>query len=83
MTKMIQNKQLNGLRKQIDAVDRRLICDITKRLKIARLIGVEKKRLNLPISNQKREAEVLSKTKLEFMKSIFKLLIDESKRIQI
>lgn len=83
MTKMIQNKQLNGLRKQIDAVDRRIIRDINERLEIVSLIGTEKKCLNLPISDPKREVEVLSKVKSEFMKSIFKLLINESKRIQI
>lgn len=81
MTKNHHN--LIKFRKQIDAVDRRIIRDINKRLEIASLIGTEKKRLNLPISNPEREAEVLSKAKSEFMKSVFKLLINESKRIQI
>ena len=71
------------LRKQIDAVDRRIVRDINERLEIVRLIGVEKKRLGLPVSNLTREAVVLSKTKTKFMKSIFKLIIQESKRIQI
>ena len=77
------NQKLVTLRKHIDAVDRRLVCGINKRLRIAKQIGVEKKRLSLPISNPKREAVVLSKIKTDFMKSVFKLLINESKRIQI
>lgn len=84
LSTMARNHQnLIKLRNKIDAVDRRIVREIKNRLKIAMFVGVEKKRLGLPISNPVRETIVLSKIKTKFMKSIFKLIIRESKRIQI
>ena len=83
MTTINQNNQLKSLRRQIDAVDRRIVREIKNRLNIASLIGKEKKHLDLPIINTARELEVISRVEKGFFQSIFKLIIQESRKVQI
>ena len=76
MTTINQNNQLKSLRRQIDAVDRRIVREIKNRLNIASLIGKEKKHLDLPIINTARELEVISRVEKGFFQSIFKRIIE-------
>jgi len=88
---MNPNKRIMKLRRQIDAVDRRIIHDVRERLKLAGLIGQEKQRRGLSIIDPQREADVISniekqatrkKVSVVFIKSLFRLLINESRKEQ-
>jgi chorismate mutase len=92
MIKTNQNKQLISLRKQIDAVDRKIVLAIFQRLQIAKKIGQEKSKHKLTVISSKRESEVISNIctlssqlgiELSTIKPIFKLIIQESRKVQV
>ncbi|MBI4272736.1 chorismate mutase [Candidatus Uhrbacteria bacterium] len=79
------------LRKKIDAVDARLIKLLAKRFAIAKAIGDLKKKHGRAITDTAREKELvafhasLEKTyslSKAFTKSLWRLILKESKRIQ-
>lgn len=83
--------KLDDLRKQIDEIDWQLLVLFNKRLSIAKKISIIKKEIGFPIVDKKRETEMLDKLikegeKLElskiFILRLFKLIIEESKKIQ-
>ena len=85
------NQKILKLRSQIDAVDRRTIRDVRERLRLAGLIGQEKQRRGLSIVDPKREADVIfnierqathKKVNVVFIKSLFRLLIKQSRKEQ-
>lgn len=53
--------ELDRLRQEIDAVDKRLVEDIKERMKVAAEIAVYKRRHGMPVMDSKREREVLHK----------------------
>lgn len=53
--------ELDRLRQEIDAVDKRLVEDIKERMKVAAEIAVYKRRHGIPVMDSKREREVLHK----------------------
>lgn len=53
--------ELEELRQQIDAVDRRLVQDIKERMNVAAEIGRYKREHGIPVMDSKREREVLHK----------------------
>ena len=92
MIKTNQSNQLNSLRRQIDTVDRRVVRALASRLRLVSLIGLEKKRLGLAIVDHGRENKVLSSVRAmavsegldsELIQSVFKLVIEQSRKEQI
>ncbi len=76
-------------RKQIDDVDEQIVKLIADRIEIAKKIGDEKKKLAIPITDEKREIQVLKHVKdlainnnvdpLE-IERIYRLLISAAKK---
>lgn len=82
---------IEPLRRQINITDKKIIALIGERLRIAKKIGQLKKTNGLPITNRKREAEVIAIAfkngkpfclKETFVTKLFKLIISESKKVQ-
>ncbi|MCX6748406.1 MAG: chorismate mutase [Candidatus Pacearchaeota archaeon] len=80
--------QIEDLREMINQVDADLLKLTEDRFEIAREIGRYKKENKLPIEDLKREKEIIdniiksSKLDARFVEKLFKLLFEESKRIQ-
>jgi len=82
---------LEELRRMIDRVDEKLVDAMAERIRIARMIGGEKRRKSIPVVDEKREREVYkhvvekaSERGLDtrLVEKVFSLLIDHSRRIQ-
>jgi len=56
---------LEKLRTEIDLIDQEMLKLFKKRMELSKQIGNFKKVNNLPIFDEKRESEILSKKKLE------------------
>ena len=52
---------IESMRKEIDAVDDELVTLFKARFDLSRAIGEEKKKLNRPVYDPEREAELLSR----------------------
>jgi chorismate mutase len=80
--------ELNNLRNKVDKLDHELLGIIKKRLLVSKYIGDYKKKNNFKIRDRKREKEILQdkleKSSLDgkFIKKLFKLILNESRRIQ-
>ena len=81
--------RISDLRKEIDAVDEKIVCLIEKRIDIAKAIGAEKKEKRIPVEDRSRETELLKRLKAksekaspELIEFVFKKLISESKKAQ-
>lgn len=59
MTAEERSKRLKSLREQIDMLDAALVTLIAKRMTLMKETGLEKKHLQLPIRDKKREEEKL------------------------
>lgn len=85
---IINDNELNELRKRIDEIDSDLLKDIEKRFEIVKKIAERKKKMGFPIRDLQREKEIInsrcSETNLprETIQKIYQLLIDESVRIE-
>jgi chorismate mutase len=75
---------IEKLRKQINQIDKIIANYLLKRAKIVKKIRNYKKKNNLPVTNKKREIEILKKAgkKGKYVKEIFKKIISESKKLQ-
>ena len=73
---------LKGLRSGIDKIDKQILALIRARMAISGKIGKLKKLKKIPITNKKREKQVISRLKSPLEKAIFKKMIAESKKIQ-
>ncbi|HEY8561311.1 MAG TPA: chorismate mutase [Pyrinomonadaceae bacterium] len=82
--------KLEDWRKEIDAVDAKLVELIARRLEIARKIGVLKAATGLPVVDRKREAEVLRRAARrgrgasgsEAVVGVFRAVLRESRIVQ-
>jgi len=83
---------LNGLRLEIDKMDKRIIFLLKRRLAIAKKIAMVKKKNNLPVEDTNRENGVISNIKFlanlyeldsSWLIAIFNLIIQKSKEEQI
>jgi len=82
--------KLEDWRKEIDAIDARIVRLIGRRAKIAQKIGVLKAAAGLPVIDEAREDEILRNAaargngilKTESMIRIFRAVIRESRNIQ-
>ena len=80
---------LESLRAGIDECDRQIIELLARRFELARRIGMYKAIHNLPVRDETRETELLSDRRRRAgvtghysIGDIFKLIIEESRRIQ-
>ena len=84
------NKDIELLRQSIDAIEDKLIALLNERAKYAHEIGKIKKAEGLPIIDKKREEIILNRVAQknpgpvsnEFIKDVFKKIIEESVRIE-
>jgi chorismate mutase len=83
--------ELDELRAQIDQLDKEIIAKMAKRQHIVEVVRKYKQQHNIAIFDQKREEYLeiyhtkLSKeygVSIEFIQKLFKLIMDESKRLQ-
>ena len=88
----ISTEDLQELRKQIDELDSSLLELLSKRMRIAREIGLYKKEHNLPVLQAGRYEEILDKRSSDassmgmdtkFVKSILESIHEESVQQQI
>ena len=83
-------EKLAECRRQIDAVDRKILTLLNERTRIVEEIGSIKQKLSLPIYEPKREDEVFRNVtgqnsgplSAEALKRIFERIIDEMRNIQ-
>lgn len=80
---------LQGLREQIDAIDRQWMALLSQRVKVAEQIAMVKKKAALPISDAEREKAMLAEIRRwadegnispQFAETIFQQVIDYSKQ---
>jgi chorismate mutase len=79
------SRNLTELRAEISSIDEKILALLTERMNLSVLVALFKKNHNLPIFDPKREEEMLLRyeEKVDFeCSSIFRAIIDESKRIQ-
>lgn len=79
-------------RKQIDFLDKQLITILAKRFRIVKKMGVEKKKLRMPIQNIKREKAMIKERVLWlkkngffdsfFVKTLFNSIMKKSRELQ-
>ncbi|HOE78043.1 MAG TPA: shikimate kinase [Bacilli bacterium] len=78
--------KLKDLRNQIDSLDEEIMAKIAARLKLMPLVKQEKNRLGLAVTDEKREQEILAKTKQfehpEAIGAIYTEIIRQSKAVQ-
>lgn len=83
--------KLDDLRKQINEVNWQILKLLKVRFEIARKIALVKDELAIPITDNKRERDMVNNLILKgenmklsgtFISRLFKLIINESKRIQ-
>jgi chorismate mutase len=82
---------MKEVRRKIDAIDKKLIVLLAERAELSVQLGKIKKQKGLPVSDKKRETEIIEKIrKLAkkhdlnplFIKKLYTDIIKESKRIQ-
>jgi|GEM_PF-1251741 chorismate mutase/prephenate dehydratase len=80
--------KIKTIRKEIDTIDRIISQKIIERFKKAKEIGKIKKKLSIPLKNERREKEVLTNISRKSKKyrkeliDIYKEIIKKSLRIQ-
>ena len=83
--------KIDDIRKAINELDDTLLDAISSRLELMPAVIKYKQQMNLPILDEKREEAVLEKKMRQaqergmnpaFVEKLYKLIIDESKRIQ-
>jgi len=91
--KLVEGNELNlsDYREALDKIDEDILMALYRRNEISRLIGNYKRKNGLPIENKEREKEILKNLKQKakawnisetFMETIWKLIIEESKKNQ-
>lgn len=86
----VSQNNINKIRKSIDRLDARILKMLEKRAALARKIGREKKKANLPVYSKSREANIfasIKKIKLKNLSSrdvihIFKAIVKSCRRVQ-
>lgn len=88
MTKIrvMEQKHIKRIREKIDSIDRKIVKLLIRRMALSRKISAQKKE----ITDNTREESVISNAEKEaggklgqnFLKNIFSLIIDESKKVQ-
>jgi chorismate mutase len=87
---MAQERDIDGWRKRIDAIDEQLMRLLNSRSACAVEIGRIKRALGLPVYSPEREAWILERVAREnpgpldntAIQSVFERIIDESRRLE-
>lgn len=75
-------KELEKLRRKIDKIDKKMKKLLLKREKIVKKIGIIKKELMIPIEDKERENQVLANIESDYLRKIYKEIIEASKGLQ-
>ena len=83
--------EIEILRKKIDSIEDKLIALLNERAEYVLEIGKIKRKQDLPVTDSKREEEILNRIvqknpgpiSNEFMKAIFEKIIEESVKMEI
>ena len=81
-------EKIGYLRTQIDQVNKELITLLIQRQQISKEIGIEKRRLQIPVFDPSREVDILSNIQktnpqeYKYLKPIFEQIITQSRLIQ-
>ena len=81
-------EKIGYLRTQIDQVNKELIILLIQRQQISKEIGIEKRRLQIPVFDPSREVDILSNIQktnpqeYKYLKPIFEQIITQSRLIQ-
>ena len=90
MTEEEAGPQLDGLRTQIDVVDRDIVRLLNERMRVVEDIGRIKRQAGLPIYEPKRESEVFANVIAsnggplppDGLRRVFERIIDEARTVQ-
>ncbi|MDP2642620.1 MAG: chorismate mutase [Candidatus Peregrinibacteria bacterium] len=75
-------KSIDTLRKEIDAIDEKILDLIRGRAKISAQIGKTKRLSKTLVLDKNREKEIIKKLKTPYEIQIFKRIISESRKLQ-
>lgn len=75
-------ENINQSRKKIDQIDKKITQLLEQRLLEAQKIGSAKKNQNLPITNRKREQEILEKISNPAIQKIYREILKQSRKLQ-
>ncbi len=93
----IENKEIISLRKDLDLLDAKIIELLMSRFSITQQIGKLKKALQIEVTDQVREQQILSRienlvetlsicddctTQIESISQIYKIIMAESRKLQ-
>lgn len=83
------SKKLERLRKQIDAIDDRLVQDLIERIRLAREIGAVKRTSGQAVPDREREAEIVRRLtqayptlKAESIRELYELIFHLCRSVQ-
>lgn len=85
---MVDSKIIVLYRRKIDKIDNQIILLLKKRFKAVKVIMDYRKKNKMKLRDKEREKEILrkriksSKLSPKFVKRLFKLIINESRRLQ-
>ena len=75
--------KMDKYRQQIDKIDKELMALINQRYQVTKAIGKYKKQNNIPITNSKREEEVLAKANnyiySDEIKAVYQMMFKKNK----
>ncbi len=80
MRAVIEN--LNNCRKKIDEIDTKIIELLKEREDIVKEIALCKVKEKLPVHHPEREEEIYNRPKDKYIKDIYKIILEESRRLQ-
>jgi len=73
---------LSNYRKDVDEIDCKIIGLLKKREEIVKEIARCKLKENLPVHQPGREEEIYNRPDDEYIKNIYKIILEESRRLQ-
>jgi 3-deoxy-7-phosphoheptulonate synthase/chorismate mutase len=87
---VIEDQEIDELRRQIDAIDLQLLTLLAKRHEVVLAVGERKRLQNLPVYDPKREAAQLERLGAlapppvdgETIRAVFSAIMQESRRLQ-
>jgi len=75
-------EQLKNYRKKIDEIDFKIISLLKEREDIVKEIAMCKLKENLPVHQPDREEEIYNRPEDKYIKNIYKIILEESRRLQ-
>jgi len=77
----LERSRIEELRREIDAVDAFILGLLRKRMELCADVGLEKKRTSLPLTDEEREREVLSRAGA--LAGVFSTVVEACKEVQL